>query len=147
MLVQAFCKEFVVPHMQHFQEHCKIKSVHAPTSHCEFYLHLHGTLTNTALVLAEAISLEGWHHLSVFSSPITCHLQCTGLSAIVKPDIPNDTWHLSSSAAIRESAALVTSNAKIVHPALKPASSTPVSKKAQAETNSPSTLHQWSACQ
>ncbi|KAG6377658.1 hypothetical protein JVT61DRAFT_14423 [Boletus reticuloceps] len=137
MLIQAYCEEFVIPHMQHFKEHCKIESIQAPASRCEFSLHHIDILTNTTPVLAKPISLEGLYHLPTFSSPLASRLQCTGLSAVTKLNISNDAWHLSPSVAICESA-LVASSAKTVQPTPKPVPATP-SKQAlsQAETNSP----------
>ncbi|KAI6012301.1 hypothetical protein BKA83DRAFT_16703, partial [Pisolithus microcarpus] len=34
MLVQAFCQEFAVPHLQRFTEQCKIESIRAPKPRC-----------------------------------------------------------------------------------------------------------------
>ncbi|KAG1727457.1 uncharacterized protein EDB91DRAFT_1086401 [Suillus paluster] len=40
-LVQAFCEEFVVPHMEHFMKHCQIKGIEAPHhSSCHTFQHL-----------------------------------------------------------------------------------------------------------
>ena len=36
VLVQAFCEEFVIPHMEHFMKHCHIEGV-KPLHHCKSY--------------------------------------------------------------------------------------------------------------
>ncbi|KIK13206.1 hypothetical protein PISMIDRAFT_18139 [Pisolithus microcarpus 441] len=38
MLVQAFCQEFAVPHLQCFMERCKIELIRAPKPHCKSIL-------------------------------------------------------------------------------------------------------------
>ncbi|KAI5980371.1 hypothetical protein EDC04DRAFT_2596892 [Pisolithus marmoratus] len=38
MLIQAFCQEFAIPHLQHFTEWCKIKSIRAPKPCCKSIL-------------------------------------------------------------------------------------------------------------
>jgi hypothetical protein len=35
ILVQGFCQEFVIPHLWHFVQQCKIKSIQAPEPHRE----------------------------------------------------------------------------------------------------------------
>ncbi|KAI6033555.1 hypothetical protein BKA83DRAFT_108402 [Pisolithus microcarpus] len=38
MLIQAFCQEFAVPHLQCFTERCKIELIRAPKPHCKSIL-------------------------------------------------------------------------------------------------------------
>ena len=38
MIVQAFCREFALPHLQRFTERCKVESIMCPKSRREFVL-------------------------------------------------------------------------------------------------------------
>ncbi|KIM50938.1 hypothetical protein SCLCIDRAFT_33882 [Scleroderma citrinum Foug A] len=103
MLVQAFSQEFALPHLQCFAEQCKIESIKAPKPR----------------LLAEPIDLNRQNHLPTFLSPVASRIQCTACSAEAKPDPVVDMWHLSASAAIRESAVFAPS-VKKTHPPSTP---------------------------
>ncbi|KAF8424252.1 hypothetical protein L210DRAFT_3653569 [Boletus edulis BED1] len=141
MLVQAFCEEFAIPHMQCFTERCTVESVVAPRPHG----------------LAQSIDLDasGLRHLPAYSNPLVSHLQCTGVLDMSKYSAANGTRHLSASAAIRASAS-VASSANTVPPALKTQTPVPANpktppvpsaKKVQSDISSPSILCQQSTCQ
>ncbi|KAL4074891.1 hypothetical protein V8B97DRAFT_2022502 [Scleroderma yunnanense] len=77
MLVQEFCQEFAIPHLQCFVEWCKVESIKALR----------------ACLITESITLL-----------LTSHIQCMGLNMTAKAVQSEDMRHLSPSAAIQESA-------------------------------------------
>ena len=119
MLIQAFSQEFALPHLQCFAERCKIESIKAPKPHCKSMLEYRVGFTNFGVVLAEPIDLNRQNHLPTFLSPVASRIQCTACSAEAKPDPVVDMWHLSASAAIRESAVFAPS-VKKTHPPSTP---------------------------
>jgi hypothetical protein len=36
-VVQAFCQEFVIPHLQRFTEHCMAEGLNVPNLRCKFF--------------------------------------------------------------------------------------------------------------
>ena len=113
VLVQAFCKDFALPHLEHFVERCKIESMRIPKPRSVFPLSEYQyNLTNFTVVLAESVNINGPNHLPTFASPLSSRIQCRA-SAEVKPE--DDIRHLSKSAAVRESA-MVTPSAELQPP-------------------------------
>lgn len=110
-------------------------------------------LPDSAVGLAQPINIEGPYHLPTDCDPLVCRLQCTGLPTVTKSDNSNDARHLSSSAAIHESAKVLPSTkSALLAPKTPPSAppktlSPPIVKKVQVEIGSPSTLHQRSARQ
>ena len=37
MLVQAFCQDFAIPHLNRFVQRCKVESISPPKACCEFF--------------------------------------------------------------------------------------------------------------
>ena len=108
VLVQAFCKDFALPHLERFVEQCKIESIRIPKPRSAFTLEHQFNHTNFIVVLAESVDINGPNHLPAFTSPLSSCIQCRA-SAKVKPEATDDVRHLSASAAVRESAALTPS--------------------------------------
>ena len=84
-----------------------------PKPHGAFTLsEYQSNFTNFTVVLAESVDINGPNHLPAFASPLSSQIQCRA-SAEVKPE--DDTWHLSKSTAVRESA-MVTPSAELPPP-------------------------------
>ena len=115
MLVQAFCQEFALPHLEHFTERCQIESIRAPKPRRKSLVEYFFRFTDSSSGPAESINLNGPNHLPAFASPVKSRIQCTALSADAKPDTSNNMRHLSPSAAIRESA-MLTPGVQKMHP-------------------------------
>ncbi|KAI6023265.1 hypothetical protein PISMIDRAFT_118343 [Pisolithus microcarpus 441] len=62
MLVQAFCQEFAIPHLQCFTERCKIESIRVPKPCCKS-TRISLSFANFGAVGAEPISLSRPNHL------------------------------------------------------------------------------------
>ena len=115
VLVQAFCKDFALPHLERFVERCKIESMRIPKPRGTFTLSEYQyNLTNFIVVLAESVDINGPNHIPAFTSPLSSRIQCRA-SAEVKPEATDDVRHLSKSAAVRESA-MVTPSAELQPP-------------------------------
>lgn len=71
VLMQAFCKDFSLPHLEHFVERCKIESMRIPKSCGAFTLEYQFNFTNFIVVLAESIDINGPNHLPTFTSPLS----------------------------------------------------------------------------
>jgi len=115
MLIQVFCQEFALPHLQRFTERCSIESMRIPRLHCKSVLEYPLNFTDISVALTESISLKGPNHLPAFLSAVGSRIQCTALSANTRPDVSDDMRHLSPSAAIRESA-MLTPSPKVTRP-------------------------------
>ena len=86
VLVQAFCKDFALPHLERFVERCKIESMRIPKPRGAFPLSEYQyNLTNFTVVLAESVNINGPNHLPAFASPLSSRIQCRA-SAEVKPE-------------------------------------------------------------
>ncbi|KAF8436346.1 hypothetical protein L210DRAFT_3648116 [Boletus edulis BED1] len=86
ILVQAFCQEFAIPHLQRFAQHCKMESILPPLGRSNM----------------SPISLEGPNHLPAYKEPLSTRIMCT----VCRPDTTaaNAASDSSPSAAIREAA-------------------------------------------
>ncbi|KAI6026801.1 hypothetical protein BKA83DRAFT_4124389 [Pisolithus microcarpus] len=105
MLIQAFCQEFAILHLQCFTEW-------VPKPHL-------GT---------EPISLSRPNHLPASVSPDSSQILCMAFSPEVKPDAEGDEWHLSPSATICETVKFIPSIKKLQSP------STPTTSLCQHST-------------
>ncbi|KAF8444591.1 hypothetical protein L210DRAFT_878654 [Boletus edulis BED1] len=61
ILVQAFCQEFAIPHLQRFAQRCKMESILPPLGRSNM----------------SPISLEGPNHLPAYKEPLSARIMCT----------------------------------------------------------------------
>ncbi|KIK11675.1 hypothetical protein PISMIDRAFT_19337 [Pisolithus microcarpus 441] len=127
MLVQAFCQEFAVPHLQRFTEQCKTELIRAPKPCC-----------------ADSITLSRLNHLPPSVNPDSSRILCAAFNPEAKPGAEEDEQHLSPSAAIRETIKFIPSIKKPQPPGTPAASlcqrSTCQRRPADAFLNAANTL-------
>ncbi|OJA17339.1 hypothetical protein AZE42_11432, partial [Rhizopogon vesiculosus] len=100
VLVQAFCEEFVIPHMQHFNERCRIENVEPPHRYKAEQIVPHGPSFLPAPLVATG-----------------AHIQCSGLPAQTIEEklraSHNTTSSLPESTAVRSAISVKTPQTQI----------------------------------
>ncbi|KAG6372114.1 hypothetical protein JVT61DRAFT_8828 [Boletus reticuloceps] len=121
VLVQAFCQEFVIPHLQRFIKRCNVESMQAPSKP-----HLY----------AEPVSLKGPNHLPVNANPLVSRIQCTAFHpATAATDMAtDDARYPSPSAAIYKLAGATPKAKKVTSRTLTTPSANMVESEAMPET-------------